>query len=243
MQNIGNLITEINKVENYVWDRVQSDYIFNNHGYFLFKVFSYDELIEKIDEKINEKKLPEVFKQYTINRWYNFACSIVIQSYLENHHRVRGEENKRSLTKDIFIDDKPFDFKITYPFKGMSEKMFLKNLDNPTELIIKYYKGGGKQRMHTEPKLFMIFADQDNHTIHQWQMKREFEVIEKFLKYYLDNTSKTEFLVNKDFSIGESNFTIKMADLFYIMKNKDKNFGIFFEWKNNIPKKITFEIK
>ena len=43
-----------------------------------------------------------------------------------------------------------------------------------------------------------------------------------FLKYYLDNTSKTEFLVNKDFSIGESNFTIKMADLFYIMKNKDK---------------------
>ena len=74
-------------------------------------------------------------------------------------------------------------------------------------------------------------------------MKREFEVIEKFLKYYLDNTSKTEFLVNKDFSIGESNFTIKMADLFYIMKNKDKNFGIFFEWKNNIPKKITFEIK
>ena len=94
-----------------------------------------------------------MFKQYTINRWYNFACSIVIQSYLENHQRVRGEENKRSFTKDIFIDDKPFDFKITYPFKGMSEKMFLKNLDNPTELIIKYYKGGGKQRMHTEPKL------------------------------------------------------------------------------------------
>ena len=243
MQNIGNLITEINKVENYVWDRVQSDYILNNHGYFLFKVFSYDELIEKIDEKINEKKLPEVFKQYTINRWYNFACSIVIQSYLENHQRVRGEENRRHFTKDIFIDDKPFDFKITYSFKGMSEKMFLRNLDDPTELIIKYYKGGGKQRMHMEPKLFMVFADQDNHSIHQWQMKRDFEVIQKFLKYYLDNTSKTEFLVNKDFSISESAFKIKMADLFYIMKNKDKKIGIFFVWKNNIPKKITFEIE
>ena len=45
MQNIKNLITEINKVEDYVWDRVQSDYILNNHGSFLFKVFSYDELI------------------------------------------------------------------------------------------------------------------------------------------------------------------------------------------------------
>ena len=39
----------------------------------------------------------------------------------------------------------------------------------------------------------------------KWQMKKEFEVIEKFLKLYLDNTNKTEFLVNKDFSIGESN--------------------------------------
>ena len=38
-------------------------------------------------------------------------------------------------------------------------------------------------------------------------MKREFEVIEKF-KLYLDNTN-IEFLVNKDFSIGESNFKIK----------------------------------
>ena len=240
---IKNLINEINKVKNYVWDRVQSDYILNNRGYFLFKVFNYDELIQKIDEKIKEKKLPEVFKQYTINRWYNFACSIVIQSYLENHQRVRSEENRRSFTRDIFIDNKPFDFKITYPFKGMSEKMFIKNLDDPTQLIIKYYKGGGKQRMHSEPKLFMIFADHDDHSTHQWQMKREFEVIEKFLKLYLDNTNKTEFLVNKDFSIGESNFKIKMADLFYILKDKDKKFGIFFEWKNNIPKKKIFEIK
>ena len=240
---IKNLINEINKVKNYVWDRVQSDYILNNHGYFLFKVFNYDELIQKIDEKIKEKKLPEVFKQYTINRWYNFACSIVIQSYLENHQRVRSEENRRSFTRDIFIDNKPFDFKITYPFKGMSEKMFLKNLDDPTQLMIKYYKGGGKQRMHSEPKLFMIFADQNDHSTHQWQMKREFEVIEKFLKLYLDNTNKTEFLVNKDFSIGESNFKIKMVDLFYILKDKDKKFGIFFEWKNNIPKKKIFEIK
>ena len=243
MQNIKNLITEINKVEDYVWDRVQSDYIFNNYGSFLFKVFSYDELILKIEEKIKLKNLPEVFKQYTINRWYGFACSIVIQSYLENHQRVRGEENRKSLTKDIFIDDKPFDFKITYAFKNVSKKMFLRNLDDPTEFIIKYYKGGGKQRMHTEPKLFMVFADQNNHTVHQWQMKREFDVIEKFLKHYLDNTRASEYLCSKEFSIGESNHKIKMADLFYIIKTEKQRLGIFFQWKYNVPKKQIFEIK
>lgn len=239
---IKKLINEINKVENYVWDRVQSDYILNNHGSFLFKVFDYDELILKIDEKIQTKNLPSIFKQYTINRWYNFACSVVIQSYLENHKRVRSEKNTRSLTKDIFIDDMPFDFKITYVFKNISQKMFLKSLDDPTDLIIKYYKGGGKQRMHTEPKLFMVFADQNDHTIHQWQMKREFQTIEKFLNYYLDSTDKSEYLCNKQFSIGDSDHIIKMADLFFIMKNHDKRLGIFYEWKQNIPKKKIFNI-
>ncbi len=62
MQNIDDLITEINKVENYVWDRVQSDYIFNNNGQLIYKIFSYDELIKKIDQKIYEKKLPKAFK-------------------------------------------------------------------------------------------------------------------------------------------------------------------------------------
>ena len=239
---IQNLINEINKVENYFWDRVQSDYILNNYGSFLFNIFNYDELILKIEEKIKSKNLPEVFKQYTINRWYNFACSIVIQSYLENHNRVRGEKNRRSLTKDIFIDEKPFDFKITYVFKNISDQMFLRNLDDPTELIIKYYKGGGKQRMHTEPKLFMVFADQNNHRVHQWQMKREFDVIEKFIKYYLDNTKESKYLFNKKFSIGDSDHSIKMADLFYIIKKENKRYGIFFDWKDNLPKKQIFEI-
>ena len=43
--------------------------------------------------------------------------------------------------------------------------MFIKNLNDPTQLIIKYYKCGGIQRMHSEPKLFMIFADHDDHSI------------------------------------------------------------------------------
>ena len=125
--NITNLIEQINKVEKYEWDRVQSDYILNNHGNFLFNTYNYNDLLDKISVKIKEKNLPDVFKQYTINRWYQFASSLVIQSYLEEHTRVEAEKNKRSFTKDIYIDEKPFDFKITYAFKGVSEKMFLRN--------------------------------------------------------------------------------------------------------------------
>jgi|ETNmetMinimDraft_33_1059910.scaffolds.fasta_scaffold47890_1 hypothetical protein len=240
--NIENLILEIDKVKAYVWDRVQSDYLLNNHGAFLFRTYVYEELINKIDQKIEEKKLPEVFKQYTINRWYNFACSLVIQSLLENHDRVKAEENRKSLTKDIFIDEKPFDFKISYVFKGSSEKMFLRNLNDPTDFIIKYYKGGGKQRMHSEPKLFMIFADKYNHKEHQWEMKRDFDTIKKFITLYLDGTKNTEYLKEKEFSVGDNNHIIKMADLFYIIKDNNKRFGIYFNWKNNIPAKTEIEI-
>ena len=85
--NIDNLIEQINKVENYVWDRVQSDYILNNHGNFLFNTYNYNDLLDKISVKIKEKNLPDVFKQYTINRWYQFASSLVIQSYLERAYQ------------------------------------------------------------------------------------------------------------------------------------------------------------
>ena len=40
--NITNLIEQINKVEKYEWDRVQSDYILNNHGNFLFNTYNYN---------------------------------------------------------------------------------------------------------------------------------------------------------------------------------------------------------
>ena len=50
------LIKEINKVEQYVWDRVQSDYLFNNYGSFLYKILNYDQLILQIEKKIVEKK-------------------------------------------------------------------------------------------------------------------------------------------------------------------------------------------
>ena len=240
--NISDLIEQINKVENYVWDRVQSDYILNNHGSFLFKTYDYIELLDKIRIKIKEKNLPNVFEQYTINRWYNFACSIVIQSFLEEHKRVTAEPNRRSLVRDIFIDKNPFDFKITYVFKNCSKKMLEENLKNPTNFIIKYYKGGGKQRMHMDPKLFMIFCDQENHNIHQWEMKREFPVIKDFLQKYLDGTGESEYLNKMKYKISDSEHVIEMADLFFIVKNDKRRSGVFFNWKGNVPEKTVVEL-
>ena len=76
---IQELIKEVNKVEQYFWDRVQSDYLFNNYGSFLYKILNYDQLILQIEKKISSE-----FKQYTINRWYNYACSIVVQHYFSD---------------------------------------------------------------------------------------------------------------------------------------------------------------
>ena len=58
--NISSLIEQINKVENYEWDRVQSDYILNNYGSFLFKTYEYNDrkLVEKHINQDNKKIHP-----------------------------------------------------------------------------------------------------------------------------------------------------------------------------------------
>ena len=59
-----------------------------------------------------------------------------MQHYFSEHKRVTIEKNKNSLTKDTYIDNQPFDFKMTFLFKGILETYFSKSLDNPTDLII-----------------------------------------------------------------------------------------------------------
>jgi len=236
------LIKEINKVRDYKWDRVQSDYMLNNYGTFLFKILKYDELIRKIRKVMKGKNLPQVFKQYTINRWYNFACSVIVQSFFESHKRVTPERNKKSLTKDFFIDGNNFDMKITFIFKNWTMKRVLEELEDPKRLIVQFYKKGGAQRMHLKSKLFIVMVDLTNLGTHAWEMQREFGKIEKLVKSYLDNTAGSEHLSDFKFKKGDDELVIEKSDVLFLIKKKDGFYGRFFFWRKNLPSPIEINL-
>jgi hypothetical protein len=147
------ILQEVNKVQTYYWTQVQTNFIYNNAGSFLFHIFDFNELIEKIRKTMKEKGFSEDFEQYTINRWYNYLTQLIVQDLFAKHKRVTTEKNKRSLYVDIYIDGNPFDIKMT-PLPKNFVKRLKEVLRDPRDLIKWLYKSGGAQRFHTGSKIF-----------------------------------------------------------------------------------------
>ncbi|MEM2174761.1 MAG: hypothetical protein QXI58_03970 [Candidatus Micrarchaeia archaeon] len=227
------ILREVNKVKTYYWTQVQTNIAYNNAGSFLFRIFDFEKLIKKIRETIREKRFSEEFEQYTINRWYNYLTQLIVQDFFARHPRVRIEENRRSLYVDIYIDGNPFDIKMT-PLPKAFAKKFEEVFKNPTDLIKWLYESEGAHRFHTSPKIFIVVVDLDDFQA-SWKLKRQFDVIEKVVNKYLEKTRGSEYFRNFTFKIRKTVFKVKMADLFFIVKQKGRYFGRFFLWKRNKP--------
>jgi hypothetical protein len=236
------LIEAVGRVEHYEWTQVQTNYRYNNYGRFIFETFDYEELLEKIEETIRSKGLPEDFRQYTINRWYNYITSLVICDFFLSYPRVRRCPERRNKQVDFFVDGKPFDLKVTFIPKSWSFKRALSALRDPRKLIIYYYEGMGADRAHFGAKIFFVMVDINNIGSHPWWMKREFDALERVVKLYLDRTKETEFFRNFRVRSKGSYVTVKAADAIFLIK-KDKGFYYsFFRWKDNIPRAIMGRI-
>lgn len=236
------IIASVNRIREYEWTQVQTNFLYNNYGSFLFKVIDYDEMITLTRAKQHEKGLPDDFIQYTLNRWYNHLCSLIVHSFFESHPRVRTEQNKRSLYADFYIDGNAFDLKLTFMFKGWPRARVLGALANPTELIKKYYAGGGADRAHYDPKLFIVLFDLDDVSTHAWRMKRDFARLHQLVRAYLDGTSGSDHL--KKFSIIKRRveYPVKSADLMFLWKQGKQYTGTFYVWRNNLPKRVDIGI-
>jgi len=75
---------------------------------YIKKIWSYDELIEKIEKEINPK-----IQGYVTSSWYNNWSSILIEDMFKDHKDVLPT---LGLIKkiDFFWQDVPFDLKVTY---------------------------------------------------------------------------------------------------------------------------------
>lgn len=82
------------------------------------KIKSYQQINEEV-----EGSLLTSLRGYTLNSWYNHWTSIIIEDIFKDHNRVLPTVG---LVKkiDFFINDTPFDLKVTYfPQELMNEKL------------------------------------------------------------------------------------------------------------------------
>jgi hypothetical protein len=103
------LVSELYKLKNFDWG---GDYQNSLDKYLVSRYVkvhkSYDVLISKIESEINI-----AVQGYLLNSWYNHWSSILIEHIFKSHPSVLPAVGKIKSV-DFFINDVPFDLKVTY---------------------------------------------------------------------------------------------------------------------------------
>jgi hypothetical protein len=108
--NIPQLVSELYKLKNFEWG---GDYQNSLDKYLVSRYVksenpSYDYLLSKFETEIN----PAV-QGYVLNSWYNYWSSVLIENIFKSHPAVLPTVGQIKSV-DFFINDIPFDLKVTY---------------------------------------------------------------------------------------------------------------------------------
>jgi hypothetical protein len=110
------LLAELYKLRVFDWGGIhQNDinkYLVDNY---IKKITNYDNLIEKVENEILHS-----LKGFVLCSWYNNWTSIIIEDIFKDHQRILPTVGLIKQV-DFFIDDIPFDLKVTYVPKGFME--------------------------------------------------------------------------------------------------------------------------
>ena len=108
--NVAGLVSELYKLKTFHWG---GDYQNSLDKYLVSRYVkveqpSFDNLLAKLETEIN----PAV-QGYVLNSWYNYWSSILIENIIKEHPAVLPTIGKIKNV-DFFINDIPFDLKVTY---------------------------------------------------------------------------------------------------------------------------------
>lgn len=129
VERLGNqdyLVDQLNRLQNFDWGGSFGNSLEKNIvNNYVKKIQSFD----KINEEI-EGNLLSSMRGYTLNSWYNHWTSIIIEDLFKDHPSVLPTVG---LVKkiDFFINDIPFDLKVTYfPEQLLAEKLKINGYGN-----------------------------------------------------------------------------------------------------------------
>lgn len=125
--NTEKVVSELFKLKHFEWGDHQNDLnkLLVNRYVKVYK--SYKELISKFQNEIHP-----LVQSYVLNSWYNHWSSIIIEHIFKSHKSVLPTVGQIKSV-DFFINDIPFDLKVTYlPKEYIHEKR--KEKGHPAEL-------------------------------------------------------------------------------------------------------------
>jgi hypothetical protein len=111
------LVSELFKIKHFEWGDYQNDLNKLLVSRYVKVYKSYEQLISKFEKEINP-----LVQAYVLNSWYNHWSSILIEHIFKSHKSVLPTVGQIKSV-DFFINDIPFDLKVTYlPSEYIKEK-------------------------------------------------------------------------------------------------------------------------
>jgi hypothetical protein len=138
--NVKQLVSELYKIKNFVWGDYQNDLnkVLISRYVKVKEYQSYDLLMSKFPTEINP-----LVQSYVLNSWYNHWSSILIEHIFKSHNKVLPTVGQIKSV-DFFINDIPFDLKVTYlPSEFIKERRRAKGFPTEITYLKSMAKAGG----------------------------------------------------------------------------------------------------
>lgn len=183
--NLQNIQTELEKriIYPYKWFIKQNDE-YDKLSDFVYKTDNFEEILRKINQINIAGDKKELFFNYTINRWYNFYTAQAIEACFHLSPKVRPFENKKDKFIDFYINDIPFDLKISV-FPSKYEKDINTAINHKDDLIKWLYANQSQERrFHKENRLFFMLYDAVN--LEHWKLKSQIKWLSLIIHNYLE---------------------------------------------------------
>jgi len=158
---------ELSKVKEFKWGVVQGQLDQKIQTEYVRRFTRYDDLIQGVKSKLHDD-----ITGYVIATWYNHWTTVLIEDHISQHSRVIPTL-KNNFGVDIFLNNQPFDLKITYLPKDFTLEQVSKS---PKDLIIWLYENQGAQRFGAGNRFFVVLASKNN-LEESWKLKRDFDFV------------------------------------------------------------------
>jgi len=156
------------------------------------KVSNFIYKMESLDDCLIEIERTGVDRDYALHRWYNYMTSIQCE-YIFCEYGAVHETDKYNHDVDIYIDNIPFDVKLTvYPAKLIDKPYNLSTRTGKNDMIRWYYANQSQQnRKQLLNRLYVVCdapTSQENMV-----MKSNFDLMRERISAYMRELKKIGF--------------------------------------------------
>ncbi len=146
---------------------------------FIYQMKSLNECLREIERR-------NVNREYALHRWYNYMTSIQCE-YIFCEYGAVHDTNKYNHNVDIYIDDIPFDVKLTvYPAKLSSRPYDLTTRDGKNEMIRWYYANQSQQNRKQMLNRLYVVCDASS-PYENMVMKSNFDLMRRRIADFMQN--------------------------------------------------------